>query len=96
MKRVDTSRGLLLFVDTGSLLDIAEDIQNDVEGDLGIINNITTQMAVEAGERILKREGIQFVVEQVVKHNVTNLLISNSAGRQMPLWSAVLPASERH
>ena len=72
LKRVDTSRGLLLFVDTGSLLDIAEDIQNDVEGDLGIINNITTQMAVEAGERILKREGIQFVVEQVVKHNVTN------------------------
>lgn len=72
LKRVDTSKGLLLFVDTGSLLDIAGDIRNDVEGDLGIINNITTQMAVEAGERILKREGIHFIVEQVVKNNVTN------------------------
>lgn len=72
LKRVDTSKGLLLFVDTGSLLDIAKDIQNEVEGDLGIINNITTQMAMEAGERILRREGIHFIVEQVVKNNVTN------------------------
>lgn len=72
LKRVDTSKGLLLFVDTGSLLDIAEDIRNEVEGDLGIINNITTQMAMEAGERILRREEIRFIVEQVVKNNVTN------------------------
>lgn len=72
LKRVNTSNGLLLFVDTGSLLDISGNIKDQVEGDLGIINNITTQMAMEAGERILKREDIRFIVEQVVCNNVTN------------------------
>ena len=53
IKNTNTSKGLLIFVDMGSLLDISEDIKDDVEGDLGIVNNITTEMALEAGELIL-------------------------------------------
>ena len=44
LKNTNTSKGLLIFVDMGSLLDISEDIKDDVEGDLGIVNNITVQL----------------------------------------------------
>lgn len=71
LERTDTSKGLLIFVDMGSLLDIADDIKDFVEGDIGIINNITTQMALEAGERILRKEKIDEIMENIVLHNNT-------------------------
>ena len=42
LKNTNTSKGLLIFVDMGSLLDISEDIKDDVEGDLGIVNDLKT------------------------------------------------------
>lgn len=71
LKNTNTSKGLLILVDMGSLLDISEDIKDDVEGDLGIINNITTEMALEAGELILKHEDLQNIMEKIIKHHVT-------------------------
>lgn len=71
LKNTNTSKGLLIFVDMGSLLDISEDIKDDVEGDLGIINNITTEMALEAGELILKHEDLQNIMENIIEHHVT-------------------------
>lgn len=71
LERTDTSKGLLIFVDMGTLLDIADEIKDFVEGDIGIINNITTQMALEAGERILRNEKIDNIMENIVLHNNT-------------------------
>ena len=70
-KNTNTSKGLLIFVDMGSLLDISEDIKDDVEGDLGIVNNITTEMALEAGELILKHEDLQNIMDTIIEHHVT-------------------------
>lgn len=71
LKNTNTSKGLLILVDMGSLLDISEDIKDDVEGDLGIINNITTEMALEAGELILKHDDLQNIMDKIIKHHVT-------------------------
>ena len=71
LKNTNTSKGLLIFVDMGSLLDISEDIKDDVEGDLGIVNNITTEMALEAGELILKHEDLQNIMDTIIEHHVT-------------------------
>lgn len=71
LKNTNTSKGLLILVDMGSLLDISEDIKDDVEGDLGIINNITTEMALEAGELILKHDDLQNIMDKIIEHHVT-------------------------
>lgn len=71
LKNTNTSKGLLILVDMGSLLSISEDLKEDVEGDLGIINNITTEMALEAGELILRHENLQDIMDNIVSHHVT-------------------------
>lgn len=71
LKNTNTSKGLLIFVDMGSLLSISEDLKDDVEGDLGIVNNITTEMALEAGELILRHENLKNIVDDIIAHHVT-------------------------
>ncbi len=71
LKNTNTSKGLLIFVDMGSLLSISKDLKDDIEGDLGIVNNITTEMALEAGERILRHEDLQSIMDNILSHHVT-------------------------
>lgn len=82
LERTDTSKGLLIFVDMGTLLGISDEIKDYVEGDLGIINNITTQMALEAGERILRREKIDDIMKKAVSNNNTNFTFIEQSEKQ--------------
>lgn len=69
LKTIDTSRGVLLLVDMGSLFTIGDEIKNYVEGDIGIINNITTQIALDVGSRIINNEKIESIVKNVKDKN---------------------------
>lgn len=89
LKNTNTSKGLLIFVDMGSLLDISEDIKDDVEGDLGIVNNITTEMALEAGELILKHEDLQNIMDTIIEHHVTKKSFVPSKQNQKQFFYAV-------
>lgn len=71
LKNTNTSKGLLIFVDMGSLLSISEELKDDVEGDLGIVNNITTEMALKAGELILRHKNLQDIMDNILKHHIT-------------------------
>ena len=71
LKRIDTSSGVLIFVDTGSVLNITSQISDLVKGNLGIINNVTTQMALEAGNAILQKRDIESVLKTIVRYNST-------------------------
>lgn len=71
LKNTNTAKGLLILVDMGSLLDISEDLKDAVEGDLGIVNNITTEMALEAAERILAHENLEELMDNILEHHVT-------------------------
>ena len=49
LERVNTRKGMILLVDTGSLGQLYSSIKNDLAGDLLIINNVTTAIALDVG-----------------------------------------------
>lgn len=61
---IDTSNGLILLVDMGSLQQMYEPIKNHLEGDLLIINNITTSMAIDIGFKIKNNEPFGDIIEK--------------------------------
>lgn len=71
LKRIDTSAGVLILADMGSILNISEKIEDMVEGNLGIINNVTTQMALEAGHNIMQKRDMEVILKTIVKYNST-------------------------
>lgn len=70
LKNIDTSLGIILLVDMGSLEEIYKLIVNYVNGDIGIVNNITTQLALEVGNRIKLGDQLEKIIsESVLKNN---------------------------
>ncbi|MFS0603863.1 sigma 54-interacting transcriptional regulator [Peribacillus frigoritolerans] len=63
----DTSKGLVILVDMGSLKDIYSRIQNVIGSPILIINNVSTLMAIQVGELIQKDVYPDELVEKVKK-----------------------------
>lgn len=59
LKNIDTAKGILILVDMGSLVELIDDIQEEVSGELAIMNNITSQVALEAANLILQKRSIE-------------------------------------
>lgn len=55
LDRVNTRKGMILLVDTGSLSQLYSSIKNDLGGDLLIVNNVTTAIALDIGIKMLGR-----------------------------------------
>ncbi|SKC35689.1 sigma 54-interacting transcriptional regulator [Maledivibacter halophilus] len=60
---VNTSRGVMILVDMGSLEEIYKGLEGILHGTIGIVNNITTKLALKVGNCILK----DLEVEEIVK-----------------------------
>lgn len=58
LSKIDTSRGLVLLVDMGSLEKMYEKLQHHVTGDLVIINNVSTAMAIDIGFKLKQQTSI--------------------------------------
>lgn len=58
-------RNLIIMVDMGSLEDIAADLNVDVN--IGVINNISTGLALDAGSRILQQQGLEEILQSVCR-----------------------------
>lgn len=71
LEKIDTSEGVLILVDTGSILDIADDLKDLSEGNLGVINNVTTQMVLEFGNRMMRNQDMEAMLKSIVKYNST-------------------------
>lgn len=69
IKRIDTSRGIIILVDMGSLEEIYKSLINVVGGDMVIINNITTQLALDVGNRIILGQPMEQIVMEAVRQN---------------------------
>lgn len=67
----DVSNGLVILVDTGSLKDIYESFQKKVNGPIAIINNVSTQMALNVGDMLKDKVYLEDIVEQVKENNET-------------------------
>ncbi len=82
LKEVDTTEGLIILVDMGSLEEIYKGINNLTKGVIGIINNITTQIAISTGNGIIKGLAVEQIVDDVVKHNKTKYKLLKPEGRK--------------
>lgn len=67
---IDTSKGLIILVDMGSLENIYKGIDKEFYGDIAIINNISTQIALDVGNRIMNYQSIQQIAKESVEKNV--------------------------
>lgn len=70
IKTIDTSKGLIILVDMGSLENIYKGIDKEFYGDIAIINNISTQLALDVGNRIISSEPLEQIVKETVEKNV--------------------------
>lgn len=64
IEEIDTRHGLILLVDMGSLQEMYEPIKNNLKGELLIINNVTTYIAIDIGFKILQGNTIQEIIEK--------------------------------
>jgi sigma-54 dependent transcriptional regulator of gfr operon len=58
--------GLLTLVDMGSLEGVSKYINGPVDFPIGIINNVSTQLALEVGEGILRNESLNMIAENAI------------------------------
>jgi sigma-54 dependent transcriptional regulator of gfr operon len=65
IKDINTSKGIIILVDMGALEDIHINLDGIVEGTIGIINNITTYLALDTGAKILQGLEVEQIVEMV-------------------------------
>ncbi|MBW4847377.1 MAG: sigma 54-interacting transcriptional regulator [Lachnospiraceae bacterium] len=76
--RYITSRDMVLMVDMGSLEQINKEIKNLSNINIGIINNISTALAVDIGLGILAGKDMEAILKQASEHNVcTYRIIKN-------------------
>lgn len=67
----DLSSGLLFLVDTGSLMDIYEELSDMLRVPVAIVNNISTQMAVNAGQMVKQKYRLEDILSRLKKYNQT-------------------------
>ncbi|MEG0367718.1 MAG: sigma 54-interacting transcriptional regulator, partial [Coprobacillus sp.] len=68
--RVVTRNDLLVMVDMGSLQDIGDSLMDVAQSDIGVINNVSTGLALEAGYMILRNESLPRILENVKSHSL--------------------------
>lgn len=60
---IDTRGGLIVLVDMGSLEDLYEPIKSNISGDLIIINNVSTSIAINIGMKIKNNASMNDIIE---------------------------------
>lgn len=83
MQEVNTSYGIIILVDMGSLEEIYEGLESISDGVIGIINNITTQLALDAGSQILQGLSVEETISKVTgNHRLNYKLIKPTAKKK--------------
>lgn len=71
LSHMNTDKGTVVLVDMGSLNEIYSELKNVVSGDVGVINNISTQLALDVANKILLGETIENIVKKCSSNNKT-------------------------
>ncbi len=69
IKQIDHQNGLIILVDMGSLETLYQGIDHNGLGDVAIINNITTQLALDVASRVLDHQPMELIVKEAVARN---------------------------
>ncbi|MFX3616135.1 MAG: sigma 54-interacting transcriptional regulator [Sporolactobacillus sp.] len=67
LKQIDTSKGLILLVDMGSLNQLYSSIKHSLKSDLLVINNLTTAVALDIGMKMVQNLPFRTIAEQAKK-----------------------------
>ncbi|MBU3133852.1 sigma 54-interacting transcriptional regulator [Clostridium gasigenes] len=70
IKNVDAKRGLILLVDMGSLQEIYLGIKDEFNGDIAIINNVSSLLALDVGNKIINKKPIKEIIKESVEKNI--------------------------
>ncbi len=62
---IKNSAGLIILVDMGSLKEIYEEIKLHLHGDLLVMNNVTTSMALDIADKIQHRLSMKEIVDSI-------------------------------
>ena len=81
----DTSKGILLLVDMGSLQKVDVLLQHYVNSPMAIINNVSTQMAIQAGALLKQNRQLEEIVEELKGAELTEYKIIYPAKREYAL-----------
>lgn len=65
VESIDTTKGTIILVDMGSLVYIHNELEDVIDGDLGVINNITTNIAVDIAGRIINGQEVETMIEGI-------------------------------
>nr|WP_306559185.1 sigma 54-interacting transcriptional regulator [Cetobacterium somerae] len=75
----------ILLVDMGSLEQIYTQINTSIKINLGIINNITTRLALDIGENLLENLPIEIVLKEACKNNLSTYRIIKNDKKEAAL-----------
>ncbi|MDU5110806.1 MAG: PRD domain-containing protein, partial [Clostridium sp.] len=70
LKKIDTTKGIIILVDMGSLFELGDAVKDVVKGDIGIINNTTTQIALDVAGKLICNESISDIVNDIKEKNL--------------------------
>lgn len=73
LEHVNTSKGVVILVDMGSLNQMYSSIKNNLSGDLLIINNVTTSIALDVGLKMVNNRPFRDIVETAKTSYTTNI-----------------------
>lgn len=71
LSSVNTDNGTIVLVDMGSLNEIYDELKNSVNGHVGVINNISTRLALDVANRIINNDDIEDIVKKCSDNNKT-------------------------
>ncbi|BDR58979.1 sigma 54-interacting transcriptional regulator [Xylocopilactobacillus apicola] len=63
VQQIETKEGLILLVDMGSLEKMYSEIKDNVQGDLLILNNISTALALEVGFALKQNQPMEYFTQ---------------------------------
>lgn len=69
ISETETAKDTIILVDMGSLININSDLENIIEGDIGIINNITTNIALDIAGRIINGQDVETMINGIEQSN---------------------------
>ncbi|RLK62902.1 PRD domain-containing protein [Atopobacter sp. AH10] len=69
----DTEKGVIMIVDMGSLTQIYKALKPQINGELLVVNNLTTAYALEIGQLILNKEPFNNLIEHFKKNSSTDI-----------------------
>lgn len=90
INEIDTLKGTIILVDMGSLVDINLELEDVIEGDLGVINNITTNIALDIASRIMNGQSVEAMITGIEKNNRLLCKFIKSKGKKKAILTTCI------